>query len=49
MLTDTSFRFPTDESNDMFELFICPYEHNHKITSKRWTIHIQNCRKVCIL
>jgi len=39
-------RFPTDESNNLFELFICMYDSNHKVTSKRWNTHIQNCRKL---
>ena len=37
-------RYPTDESNDQFELFICPYLADHKITAKRWRIHLQKCK-----
>ncbi|XP_065675420.1 uncharacterized protein LOC136072005 isoform X2 [Hydra vulgaris] len=38
-------RFPTDESNDPFELFICPYDPYHKITSKNWRNHLMRCAK----
>ncbi|XP_047125716.1 uncharacterized protein LOC100213388 isoform X1 [Hydra vulgaris] len=38
-------RFPTDESNDSFELFICPYDPYHKITSKNWRNHLMRCAK----
>ena len=42
------FRYPTEDSIDPFELFICLYNPDHKINSKKWRSHIQQCRKVNI-
>lgn len=38
-------KYPTDSSNDPFELFICPYDPNHKITAKKWNKHLNGDRK----
>lgn len=39
-------RYPDDTSNDPFELFICPYDRNHKIQAKKWQSHLNNDKKV---
>lgn len=38
-------RYPTDESIDEFELFICPYDPLHKVNSKRWVYHLAKCKQ----
>lgn len=38
-------RYPTEDSNDEFELFICPYDPYHRVNSKRWRVHLAACKK----
>ncbi|XP_066924871.1 uncharacterized protein [Clytia hemisphaerica] len=38
--------YPTQDSNDQFELFVCVYNPDHKVNSKTWSKHIRNCSKL---
>lgn len=38
-------RYPTDTSNDEFELFVCIYDPDHHVNSRTWRSHISKCRK----